>query len=70
MRCVTIGYAETPDTDFPSQSVTHLGSGENLAQFYISAPPGQYWLIDMDYDSWAAVYSCGEVAGLVNVQTG
>lgn len=53
------GYAETPDPEFPGELEVHFPG---------SAPKGDYWLIETDYDNYASVYSCFDVIGLVKFE--
>ena len=29
---------------------------------------GTYWVLDTDYDNWASVYSCTDIAGLIKLE--
>lgn len=48
------GFANVPDPTYPA---------ELLVNFPFQ-PPGEYWLLDTDYDNFASVYSCSDATGL------
>merc|ERR1712086_1032133 len=52
------GFAEVPNPSYP---------GELLVHFPFS-PPGDYWLLDTDYDNFASVYACTDVLGIVKIE--
>jgi len=52
------GYAEVPNPAYP---------GELLVHFPFS-PPGDYWLLDTDYENFASVYACTDVLGLLKIE--
>ena len=29
---------------------------------------GTYWVLDTDYETWASVYSCTEIAGIIKLE--
>ena len=52
------GYAESRDPANPAQ----------LKLNFPSTPEGDYWVIDTDYENWSAVYSCGDIFGLIKFE--
>ena len=52
------GYAESKDPSNPAQLKLH----------FPGTPEGDYWVLDTDYDNWSAVYSCGDIFGLVKFE--
>ena len=44
---------------------------ENPAQLKLNfpgTPEGDYWVLDTDYENWSAVYSCGDIFGLIKFE--
>ena len=52
------GYAEVPNPAYPGE----------LKVYFPFAPPGDYWLIDTDYQNFASVYACTDVFGIVKIE--
>merc|ERR1719215_118704 len=52
------GYAENKDASHPAE----------LKLNFPGTPEGDYWVIDTDYENWSAVYSCGDIFGLVKFE--
>merc|ERR1719468_615664 len=58
-KCQEIcGYAENKDASHPAE----------LKLNFPGTPEGDYWVIDTDYENWSAVYSCGDIFGLVKFE--
>ncbi|TRY68675.1 hypothetical protein TCAL_03246 [Tigriopus californicus] len=53
------GLAFCPDEANPAQC---------QVLFPFNPIPGTYWVLDTDYENWAAVYSCTDVLGLVKAE--
>ena len=56
------GYAEIPDPSHP---------GELQVHFAFPVPidiPFDYWILDTDYESFASVYTCVDVIGIIRIE--
>ena len=52
------GHADSKDPSNPAQ----------LKLYFPGTPEGDYWVLDTDYENWSAVYSCGDIFGLIKFE--
>jgi len=74
-RVRVINSGRTPDGDVRSLEGTAFAPDPNMGaklkvQFFIGQTPGDYWVLDTDYDSYSLVHACSEYFfGWLNVQS-
>merc|ERR1711963_47235 len=52
------GYAEVPNPTYPAELLVH----------FPFSPPGDYWLLDTDYENFASVYACTDILGITKIE--
>ena len=83
-HCVRATYTRRDDLSINVRNIGIFGSGDkeicghadskdeaNPAQlklYFPGTPEGDYWVLDTDYENWSAVYSCGDIFGLIKFE--
>ena len=52
------GFGEVLNPTYPGELTIH----------FPFSPPGDYWVLDTDYDNFASVYACTDVLGIVKIE--
>ena len=52
------GFGEVLNPTYPGELTIH----------FPFSPPGDYWVLDTDYDNFASVYACTDVLGITKIE--